>query len=372
VTRIFFSAGESSGDIHGAHLIRALRELDPQIECVGLGGKRMEAAGMELRHDLASKAIMGFIEVVKHFGFFKRLYVETVRGFEYEAPDCLVTIDYPGFNIQIAKRANLLAIPVVWYISPQVWAWKRGRVFTIARIVQKMLVILPFEKPLYEHVGLDCTFVGHPLLDHVAATPIEGVYRDTMVIGLLPGSREQEIGRLFATMIDVARGIQAKYPEARFVVPCVDEARETQIRGIAGDFPVEVAIGKTYEILDGARFCLVASGTATVEAMLFGVPMVILYRVAPVTYWLARLLVRVSHIGMVNILAGRRIVPEFVQYEATAERILPVALELIQDGPARERMAMDLRAVREALGGPGASKRAAEEILSAIGPGNHG
>jgi lipid-A-disaccharide synthase len=372
VTRIFFSAGESSGDIHGAHLIRALREMDPEIECVGLGGRRMEAAGMELRHDLASSAIMGFVEVVKHFGFFKRLYVETVRGFEYEAPDCLVVIDYPGFNIQIAKRANMLAIPVVWYISPQVWAWKRGRVLTIARIVQKMLVILPFEKALYEHVGLACTFVGHPLLDHVAATPIEGLYRDGMVIGLLPGSREQEIGRLFATMIEVARGIQEKYPEARFIVPCVDEAREAQIRHIAGEFPVEIAIGKTYEILDGARFCLVASGTATVETALFGVPMIILYRVAPITYWLARLLVRVSHIGMVNILAGKRVVPEFVQHEATAARILPVALELIAEGSARDRMLDDLRAVRDILGGPGASRRAAEEILAVTGKGAHG
>jgi lipid-A-disaccharide synthase len=371
VTRIFFSAGESSGDIHGANLIRALRELEPEIECVGLGGKRMEAAGMELRHDLASNAIMGFAEVVKHFAFFKRLYVETVRGFEYEAPDCLVVIDYPGFNIQIAKRASMLAIPVVWYISPQVWAWKRGRVLTIARIVQKMIVILPFEKRLYEAVGVDCTFVGHPLLDHVAATPIDALYRDGMVIGLLPGSREQEIGRLLATMIEVARGIQKQYPNARFVAPCVDETREQQIRNIAGDFPLETAIGKTYEVLGGARFCLVASGTATVEATLFGAPMVILYRVAPITYWLARLLVRVDHIGMVNILAGKRIVPEFVQYEATVERILPVALNLIGDGPDRERMLAELRDVRDALGEPGASKRAAEQVLAVLGKGSY-
>ncbi len=372
MTRIFFSAGESSGDLHGANLIHALRELDPEVQCVGLGGKRMKAAGMELRHDLASNAIMGFIEVVKHFAFFKRLYVETVRGFEYEAPDGLVVIDYPGFNIQIAKRAAMLDIPVVWYISPQVWAWKRGRVFTIARIVRKVLVILPFEKRLYEAVGVDCTFVGHPLLDHIAATPIEGLYREGLVIGLLPGSREQEIGRLLGTMIDVARGIKEKHPDAHFVVPCVDEAREAQIRGIAGDFPVETVIGKTYEVLDGARFCLVASGTATVETTLFGVPMVILYRVAPITYWLARLLVRVDHIGMVNILAGKRIVPEFVQHEATVRNILPVALELLDDGPARTEMVNELQTVRDRLGDPGASRRAAEEVLAAVGKGSHG
>lgn len=372
MTRIFFSAGESSGDIHGANLIRAITEAAPTVECVGLGGPLMKAAGMELRHDLASNAIMGFVEVVKHFAFFKRLYVETVRGFECEAPDCLVVIDYPGFNIQIAKRASMLAIPVVWYISPQVWAWKRGRVLTIARIVEKMLVILPFEKRLYDAVGVDCTFVGHPLLDHVAATPIEGLYREGMVIGLLPGSREQEIGRLFATMIAVAKGIRERYPKARFVVPCVDEARRQQIQSIAGDFPIETVIGKTYEVLDGARFCMVASGTATVETTLFGVPMVILYRVAPVTYWLARLLVRIDHIGMVNILAGKRIVPEFVQHQATVSRILPIALELIGDGPQREQMLADLRVVRDKLGERGASARAAEQILAVAGKAVHG
>ncbi len=372
MTRIYFSAGESSGDLHGANLIRAIREAAPDVQCQGLGGRRMEDAGMELHHDLAGNAIMGFVEVVKHFAFFKRLYVQTVRRLECEPPDCLVVIDYPGFNIQIAKRASLFGIPVVWYISPQVWAWKRGRVFTIARIVQKMLVILPFEEKLYRAVGVDCTFVGHPLLDHIAATPIEGRYRDGMVIGLLPGSREQEIGRLMGTMVDVARGIREKRPDARFVAPCVDEHREAQIRAIAGEFPVETTVGNTYEVLDGARFCLVASGTATVEATLFGVPMVILYRVAPLTYWLARLLVRVDHIGMVNILAGKRIVPEFMQHQASTAAILPMALDLIDDTPARARMLEELAIVRDRLGGPGASKRAAEHVLAAARRGTHG
>ncbi|MCC6695277.1 MAG: lipid-A-disaccharide synthase [Candidatus Hydrogenedentes bacterium] len=372
MTRIFLSAGESSGDLHGANLIRALREADPSVECLGLGGRRMEEAGMELLHDVAGTGIMGFVEVVKHFGFFKRLYVETVRRLEFEPPDCLVVIDYPGFNIQIAKRASLFGIPVVWYISPQVWAWKRGRVFTIARIVEKMLVILPFEERIYKAVGVDCAFVGHPLLDHIAATPVEGLYREGMIIGLLPGSREQEIGRLLGTMLEVARGIQGKYPEARFVVPCVDEARAAQVRTLAAGFPLETVIGKTYEVLDGARFCLVASGTATVEVTLFNVPMIILYRVAPVTYWLARMLVRVDHIGMVNILAKKRVVPEFVQHEATVKNMLPVALELIAEGELRTRMLEDLAAVREQLGGPGASRRAAEQILAVLGKEAHG
>lgn len=364
--RIFFSAGESSGDMHGANLIRALRALDPELQCYGYGGPRMAEAGMELRRDLASNAIMGFVEVVKHFGEFKALYHETVRSFEVEPPDCLVVIDYPGFNMQIMKRAHLLGIPVVWYISPQVWAWKRGRIFVIARNADKVLVILPFEERIYKHLGVDCTHVGHPLLDQLAVTPIEGRYRGGTVIALMPGSRAQEIDRHLGVMLEVARGIREKHPDARFIAPCVDAEREAQVKSVAGAFPLETVVGDTYEILSAARFCLVASGTATVETTLFGVPMIVMYKVAPLTYLLARLLVRVKHIGMVNILAGKRIVPEFVQHEAIAANILPEALALIEDGPRRDQMLADLAAVREKLGGPGASRRAAEQILAVV------
>lgn len=364
--RVFFSAGESSGDMHGAGLIRALRELDPSVRCEGLGGTHMAKAGMKLRYDLASQAIMGFVEVVRRFGMIHRLFLDTARHLDDTQPDCVVLIDFPGFNLQLAKRAALMGVPVVYYISPQVWAWKRGRIYTLAQVVDKMLVILPFEEELYREVGLDCAFVGHPLLDHVVSTPIEGLYRDGLVIGLLPGSREQEIGRLLRPMLDVAKGIRERHPSARFVVPCVDAARETQIRSIADGFPIETAMGKTYEVLDGSRFCLVASGTATLEAALLGVPMVILYKVNWLSYVLARMLVHVKHIGLVNILAGRGIIPEFIQGAACARTVLPVALELIDDSPRRAQMIADLREVKEGLGGPGASRRAAEEVLALI------
>jgi len=366
VSRIFFSAGESSGDMHGANLIRALRESDPNIECIGYGGQRMADAGMELKYDLASQAIMGFAEVVKHIGFFKALYRNTVTEFEYQPPDCLVVIDYPGFNMQIMKRAQLLGIPVVWYISPQVWAWKKGRIFVIARNAKKVLVILPFEERIYKHLGVNCTYVGHPLLDQIARTEIQGTYKNDMVIVLMPGSRAQEIGRHMQTMIDVARGIREKYPDARFVIPCVDEEREAQVKASASGFPIETTIGNTYELLSAARFCLVASGTATVETTLFKVPMIVMYKTSSLTYMLARMLVKVAHIGMVNLLAGKRIVPEFVQGEATVQRILPEALDLIADGPRREQMLADLQAVRDTLGGPGASTRAAEHVLAVM------
>jgi lipid-A-disaccharide synthase len=363
VPRIFLVAGESSGDTHGANLVRALHELDPAVACEGLGGQRMARAGMTLHHDLAATAIMGFAEVVKSLGYIRRLFHDTVARLRANPPDCLVLIDYPGFNIRLAVQARALGIPVVYYISPQVWAWKKGRLRTIARTVDRMLVILPFEEAFYREAGVPATYVGHPLLDHLPAVPIEGRYRDGLTVGILPGSRGQEIARILPVLLATARGIQEQHPEARFVAPCVDDVRAAQIDAARGNFPLTIDVGGMYEVLDGARFCMVASGTATVETCLFGVPMVICYRIAPLSYLLARLLVRIDHIGMVNILAGRRIVPEFVQHEATAERILPHALALLGDTPERARMLAGLASVRESLGGPGASRRAAEAVL---------
>lgn len=326
----------------------------------------MESAGMILRHDLASHAIMGFSEVLKSFQAVRRIFMDTLTHLERTRPDCLVVIDYPGFNIRLATRARELNIPVVYYISPQVWAWKKRRIHTIAASARKVLAILPFEEPLYQAVGADCEYVGHPLLDQIAAVPTTGEFEGEMVIALLPGSREQEVDRLMSTMIDVARGIQKHYPKARFITPCPDEVRQQQVHAAAGGFPLETVIGKTYEVLRAARFCLVASGTATVETALFGVPMAVIYKTSAVTYLLARYFVKIRHVCLVNILADKEVVPEFLQGEACAEKILPVALDLIADGPRRSKMLADLAAVKASLGGPGASARAAASILSIL------
>ena len=366
LSRIFLSAGESSGDMHGANLIRALLGEAPEVVCEGLGGPRMAAAGMELRCDLAGRAIMGFAEVVKSFPYIRRVFLDTVAHLERTRADCLVAIDYPGFNMRLAERAKAMGIPVAYYISPQVWAWKKRRIFRIARSVDKMLVILPFEEAMYREIGVDCIYVGHPLLDQIQAASLTGLFKNGMVIGILPGSRDQEIRRLLGVMIEVAEGIRKAHPEARFVAPCVDETRERQIRALAGRFPLETVVGKAYEVLTAARFCLVASGTATLETALFGVPMAILYKTAPLNYWIARRLVEIEYIGLANILAGRGIVPEFIQDDARAERILPVALELIDDTPRRAAMLRDLAEVRAKLGEPGASARAASEILKLV------
>lgn len=367
VSRVFLVAGESSGDLHGANLVRALRARCPGLVCEGLGGQQMAEAGMALRYDLAERAIMGFSEVIKALPRIRRVFLDTLDYIRKNPPDALVLIDYPGFNIRLGVKAARLGIKAIYYISPQVWAWKKRRIHTIARMVRKMLVILPFEEKLYTDLGVDCTYVGHPLLDHLARVTPSPIAAKGPVIGLLPGSREQEIRRLLDTMLEVAAGIRQAHPDARFVTPCVDAARERQVRERAGTFPLETFVGRTYDVLSGARFCLVASGTATLETALFGVPMIILYKVTPLNYWIARRVVDIEHIGIVNILAGRRIAPEFIQDAAEPSAILPAALELIGDTPARAAMLHDFSSLRSCLGTPGASDRAAAEILRAIG-----
>jgi lipid-A-disaccharide synthase len=364
---IFLVAGEISGDAHGAHLVSALKQQSPDIQLEGLGGPKMEKAGMELHHDLASRGIMGYVEVIKSLGFIRSVFNDTLDRFRHSPPDVLVLIDYPGFNIRLAKKAHEMGIKVVYYISPQVWAWKKGRIHTLKQCVDKMLVILPFEKQIYDDVGLDCTFVGHPLLESIDENPVKGTYaHHEMLIGLLPGSREQEIRLLMPVMLDLAREIQKEYPGAQFITPCVDEERAEQIVHLAGSFPLEIVQDQFYEILSAARFALVASGTATVEATLFEVPMAVLYKMNTVTYWLARLLVDVDAISLVNILAQKHIVPEFVQSEASVENILPIAKTLIADTEERNTMVQSLGNMKQQLGSTRASGTAAKEILSLV------
>lgn len=342
-----------------------MREIDPSIECEGIGGQRMKEAGMTLRHDLAAEAIMGFVEVVKHFGAIRKLFHNTAGRIREWKPDAVVLIDYPGFNIRLAKALHGSGIPVVYYISPQVWAWKKARIHTLAQVCRRMITIFPFEKEMYDAAGLDCVFAGHPIVDGLSREVTEHQFGLGKVIAILPGSREQEIQRILPTMIDTARRIAEEYPDAIFMSICVDEERKKQIQAIAGDFPLHVFVGVP-GMMKYAHACMVASGTATVEVALFGVPMVILYKVNPLTYWMARAVVDIDHIGMVNILAGRGIVPEFIQHQATPEAILPAIRDLIEDTPVRTHMIHDLEHVRLHLGGSGASQRAAEAVLEIV------
>ena len=363
MTRVFLVAGEASGDAHGAALAHALRDARPGVLLEGLGGPKMADAGVALRHDLASSAIMGFVEVVKHLRPIRRLFLDTVAHLKATRPDVVVLIDYPGFNLRLTKALHGTGIPIVYYISPQVWAWKQGRIHALKQYCRKMLVIFPFEVEIYRNIGMDCTFVGHPLLEHIDAHQPDPTVHGDPAIGLLPGSRAQEIERLLPVMLDAAREIQRHHPGARFHTPCVNEARAAQIRALAGDFPLDIRVGGMYATVKATRFCLVASGTATLETALLGTPFVIVYRTNPLTFWLAKRLVRVDHIGIVNILLARRAVPERLQTDATPATLAQDALTLLPDSPQRTAMLQDFTQLRTLLGGPGASQRAATAIL---------
>ncbi|MBP9002795.1 MAG: lipid-A-disaccharide synthase [Candidatus Hydrogenedentes bacterium] len=364
--RLFFIAGEPSGDMHAARLIAAIRDRRPGWHVSGYGGERMRDAGMELRFDLASMAVMGIVEVVRHLGTIRHLFNDLRDTLDRERPDALVLVDYPGFNLRAAAMARDRNIPVIYYISPQVWAWKKRRIHTIARVVDRMLVILPFERELYQKVGVPCDYVGHPLLDDPFLADPPSLEGRPPVLAVLPGSREQEIRRIGPAMMETARRYLERHPETRLVSAAVDDARARQIRDMAPDLPLEVMVNGMREVLAQARGALVASGTATLQTALAGVPMLVVYRMHPVTFLLAACVVRVPHISLVNLLAGREIVPEVLQGRARPDVLLPALESIMATGDRRDRMARDLRELRERLGGPGASERAAEILIRAV------
>lgn len=364
--RLFFIAGEPSGDLHAARLIQVLRERRPDWRMAGYGGPGMRDAGMELRFDLASLAVMGIVEVVRHLGTIRRLLDDLRIMLDQDRPDALVLVDYPGFNLRAAALARERGIPVIYYISPQVWAWKKKRIHTLARRVNRMLVILPFEVELYRKVGVPCDYVGHPLLDDpflADPPPVEG---RLPVLAMLPGSREQEIRRIGPVMVETARQYLRRHPETRLVCAAVNGERAEQIRVLAPDIPLDIRVDGMREVLAEARAALVASGTATLQTALAGVPMLVVYRMHPLTFLLAAAVVRVPHISLVNLLAGREIVPEILQRRARPEVLMPALEAIMQPGDQRDRMLRDLKGLRDKLGGPGASARAAELLIREV------
>lgn len=384
--KVMFVAGETSGDHHAAAVVRALGR---RADCYGLGGPAMAAAGLRLDMDLASRSVIGFVEVLKHIGYFWRANALAERLLERDRPDLLVLVDYPGFNLRLAAKAHALGIPIAYYISPQVWAWKRGRVRTMARLLDLMLVTFPFEKPIYDQAGLACRLVGNPLLDAIPkalqwAGPGDppparqralraklGWPAPGQVVGLLPGSREQEVRWLLPVMLQAARRLQS--PGRRFVVVKPPAAPQDwyapALKAAAQGLRVSVYEGAGQEAYAARAACdaaLVASGTATLETALLGTPFLILYRLHPLTYAIGKRLVKIHSIGLANVVAGRRVVPEFLQ-EALDPAAIAQALERLLTRPAERRaqrgaLAPGLRS----LGGPGVAKRAAAELLGLL------
>jgi len=369
--RILLVTGEASGDLHGAHLAAAIVAQDPTVEVVGIGGAAMRAAGVTLIPNVPQLDVMGLIGLSAVRTWIGRL--RAVRRILRSEPwDLVVFIDNPGLNLHFARVAKAAGRRVLYYIAPQVWAWRPGRMKWIRRRVDHVVVILPFEARLYERAGVRCTFVGHPLLDSVAPhydkTALRRRYQlpeSAPVVGLLPGSRAAEVTMLLPLLLETAAQTAAREPATQFLVAQAASIDDHLLNRLLEDSPVRVQIVKDQasEVMAASDLLVVASGTATLQAAVIGTPMILVYKTTLPTYWFARLLIRVKWIGLVNLVAGRTIVPELIQDEANAERLIGEVRQLLNDREAYNRMKDGLREVRHALGEPGASRRAARVVL---------
>ena len=377
---IMLSAGEASGDLHGATMCRALRALDPGVRLIGMGGPRMAAAGVEILVDPTAHAAVGTSEAIGRVPGLYRAYKILVRRLREARPKAMVLIDFPEFNLRLAKQARRAGVPVVYFIPPQLWAWRRGRIRQMARRVTRVLAAFPFEKSLYEEAGVSVEFVGHPLLDvvpsdldRVKARQRLGVGERQTLLGLLPGSRRQEIGRLLPPMLDAAARLAFGHGRRCFVLglaASVDRGLVLALLARAaetGGPPVEVVEGLTHEVMAGADVLLIASGTATLEAALLGAPMVVCYRVSRLTEAVARLLTRSPWISLPNIVAGRGAVPEILQDKVTGARLSFEAERLLADPVAATAQRAAFKEVRSRLGQPGVGERAARAVLKVVG-----
>lgn len=371
--RILLSCGEPSGDLYGAELIRHLRQRLPDLEAFGLGGDRLQAQGLRLHAHVRQLAVVGLLEVLSHLKELRGIFRSVLQEVDRDPPDLAVLVDYPDFNLRLARELHRRGIKVVYYVSPQVWAWRRGRLRGIRRSVARMLVIFPFEAALYRAARVPVSFVGHPLVDLVqpprdkaAFLAASGLDPGRPVVALLPGSRPKEVAHNLPPLAASVPRIRAARPDTQFLLALAPSLEAVAAEGPLRDLGVPVVRDRAHEVLGAASLALVASGTVTVETALLGTPMVVVYRVAPLTYALGRPFVRVPHFAMVNLIAGREVVPELEQWEVTPERVSAEALALLSDPDAADRMRRELARVRELLGGPGASGRAADAVVEIL------
>jgi lipid-A-disaccharide synthase len=371
--RILIITGEASGDLHGAHLALALKQLDPDVSLLGVGGARMKSAGVQLIPDTEQLDVIGLIGPRALRAVFNR--VRTLdRVLRREAVDLVVLIDHPGLNLHFARVAKQAGHRVVYYITPQIWAWRSGRMRLMQRYVDHAMVILPFEESFYRHAGVECSFVGHPLLDDMAPSYDRdgiraryGIPRDHAVLGLLPGSRQAEVEALLPVMLEGARLLDRDRP-LRLILAVAETVDQDRIKATceAAALDVRLISGDPNGVIAASDLLFAASGTVTLQAAIIGTPMVIVYKMPWISYLLAKLLVHVDSVGLANIIAGRPFIPELIQLRATPRRLAQEAGRILGDAQRREAMVKEMARVRACLGAPGASQRAAVVVLKVL------
>lgn len=373
MTRVFIIAGEISGDTHAAGLLREMKALEPELQVSGLGGRQMrEVAGQGIEDWVEKAGVVGLWEVLKIYRYFKEKKLAVEAQILAERPDAVIFVDYPGFNLRVASslRAAGYTGKLIYYISPQVWAWKKGRVKVMAKVLDLMICIFPFEKAFYEQSGLRTEFCGHPMVDRVQ-TLRRDWKREPGLVGWFPGSRLNEVRRLFPIMVQAAQAIRLAAPEARFAVSAANEMLAGHMRNMADAMGVPEAkrwieVGTVYDLMQRCEAGAVASGTATLEAACFGLPYTLIYNVSWPTYLVAKLVVRIKHLGMINILAKREVVKELVQHDLNPDTLAKATADLLMQKDRREALQADLASVVATLGSGGAYLRAAQAVHSAI------
>ncbi len=371
IRRVMIITGEASGDLHGSGVVRAMKLRQPECEVYGIGGDKMQEAGMELIYHIRQTSFLGFWEVVEHLPFIRRVLRQLEEVLHSRRPDVVILIDYPGFNLKFAEIVKQQGIRVIYYISPQVWAWGRGRLKKMRGLIDKMLVMFPFEVEIYQQAGIDVQLVGHPLLDVLRWQVPDarsqfcqrhGFDEKRRIVGLFPGSRTMEVKRLFPTMLEAGLELKNRLgiEVGVGVAPDIDVQLYERLLNQSG---VQLVQSDTYNLMRYADLAIVKAGTSTLETACFGTPMIIVYKISLLTYLIGRSLVNVKNLGMVNILAGRQIVPELIQMKATVKNLVREATQLLSDEKLRHEMKGELLKVRAMLGTAGASDRVAEVVL---------
>lgn len=373
--KIMFSAGEASGDLHGAHLAQAFTKLDPSIELIGMGGNCMAKAGVRIIYDIKNLGFIGVGEILRKIPFFFRLRSFLMKTMEQEKPDVLICVDYPGFNMRLIKKAKAAGIPVVYYILPTIWAWNKSRGAVIAKYTDLAISLFPFEAKLYRNLGTNVVYAGHPLLDEVHPSMSKpdairhfGLVNEKKTVLLMPGSRLQEINGLLPDMLEAAKIIQQIVPDVQFILPKASTIDRVLLENMIQRAGISVTIGEdhVYDMMNISTVAIASSGTATLETALMALPTVLIYRVSKLTYVLAKLLVHVDNIGLPNIIMGRRIMPELWENDVTGKNIANTIIPILTDSKQWQKMSYDMAQVRATMGETGVIDRIAATILQFI------